>query len=66
MIDEQSLNLEITQHILHETKGLLQASEKELIEKTLAETDGNRKKAADILGISLRTLQYRIKEYGLS
>jgi two-component system, NtrC family, response regulator AtoC len=66
MIDEQHLNLEIAQHALHETRGLLQVSEKEMIRKTLAETGGNRKKAAEILGISLRTLQYRIKEYGLS
>jgi DNA-binding NtrC family response regulator len=66
MIDEQHLNLDVAQHILHETRGLLQISEKEMIRKTLAETGGNRKKAAEILGISLRTLQYRIKEYGLS
>jgi two-component system, NtrC family, response regulator AtoC len=66
MIDEQHLNLDVAQHALHETKGLLQVSEKEMIRKTLAETGGNRKQAAEILGISLRTLQYRIKEYGLS
>lgn len=65
-IDEQHLNLEIPKHALHETGGLLRVNEKELIQKTLAETGGNRKKAAETLGISLRTLQYRIKEYGLS
>jgi len=31
----------------------------------LAEARGNRREAARILGISVRTLQYRIKEYGL-
>jgi transcriptional regulator with PAS, ATPase and Fis domain len=31
----------------------------------LDESGGNRQQAARILGISLRTLQYRIKEYGL-
>lgn len=41
----------------------LREVEKQLIMKTLEETDGNRTKAAKILGISLRTLQYKIKEY---
>ena len=45
--------------------GALQASERETIRKVLAEVGGNRKRAAQMLGISLRTLQYRIKEYGL-
>lgn len=45
--------------------GVLQMIEKETIQKVLAEGGGNRKKAAQIIGISLRTLQYRIKEYGL-
>lgn len=42
----------------------LKDMEKELILKTLEEADGNRAKAADILGISLRKLQYKLKEYG--
>jgi DNA-binding NtrC family response regulator len=47
------------------TTGLLDANERDMILKTLNEVGGNRKKAAEVLGISLRTLQYRIKEYGL-
>ena len=47
------------------TTGLLDANERDMILKTLDEVGGNRKKAAEVLGISLRTLQYRIKEYGL-
>jgi two-component system response regulator AtoC len=39
--------------------------ERETIQKVLSEVGGNRKKAAQVLGVSLRTLQYRIKEYGL-
>ena len=35
----------------------------ELIEKTLAECGGNRSKAAEILGISRRTIQRRLAEY---
>lgn len=44
----------------------LKSVEKVAIEKALIKTDGNRKKAAEILGISLRALQYKIKEYGIS
>ncbi|RUM87117.1 MAG: sigma-54-dependent Fis family transcriptional regulator [Thermodesulfatator sp.] len=41
----------------------LEEIEREAIEKTLEETKGHRKKAADILGISLRALQYKLKKY---
>ena len=46
-------------------EGALRANERETIRKVLADTGGNRTQAARVLGISLRTLQYRIKEYGL-
>jgi len=35
------------------------------LENTLALTDGNRTHAAELLGISLRTLRNKIREYGL-
>jgi DNA-binding NtrC family response regulator len=35
------------------------------VESTLALTDGNRTHAAEMLGISLRTLRNKIREYGL-
>jgi two-component system response regulator FlrC len=38
--------------------------EKGLITKTLGEVDGNRTRAARILGISVRTLRNKLKEYG--
>jgi transcriptional regulator with PAS, ATPase and Fis domain len=64
-IDAVHLNLDI-----HSTEngpgGLIKAGEKELILKALKESGGNRKKAAEELGISLRTLQYRLKEYGIT
>ncbi len=40
--------------------------EKEAIIKTLELTGGNRTEAAKLLGIGRRTLQYKLKEYGLS
>jgi len=39
--------------------------EREIIRRTLAEVTNHREKAAKILGISLRALQYKIKEYGI-
>ena len=38
---------------------------RQMIEKALERNNGNRKKAADELGISDRTLYRRIKKYGL-
>ena len=40
--------------------------EKAMIMRTLRETDGNRTRAAEILGISRRTLQLKLKEYGVN
>lgn len=65
LIETHHLNINPLEERPSITEGLLQTSERELIRKTLIDTEGNRKQAARILGISLRTLQYRIKEYGL-
>jgi DNA-binding NtrC family response regulator len=46
-------------------EGLLKHREKDTIVKTLQQFSGNRRQTADALGISLRTLQYRLKELGL-
>ena len=40
--------------------------ERQAIEDALRANDGNRTKTARQLGISLRTLQYRLKEYGIT
>jgi DNA-binding NtrC family response regulator len=40
--------------------------ERKAIEEALRDNGGNRTKTAKQLGIGLRTLQYRLKEYGLS
>lgn len=44
----------------------LKAAEKEIIIRTLEETGGNRTHAAKILGISRRTLQLKLKDYGIN
>jgi two-component system response regulator AtoC len=43
----------------------LEGIEREVIQRTLAEVTNHREKAAAILGISPRTLQYKIKQYGI-
>jgi len=64
-IEASQLNLDSEPDRRGAAEGLLKSSERELIRKTLEESGGNRRKAAEVLGISLRTLQYRIKEFGL-
>ena len=44
----------------------LRAVEEQLIRKALAQTDGNRTRAAELLELSYRALLYKIKEYGIS
>jgi two-component system response regulator HydG len=44
----------------------LKEVEKEMIVKTLDDIGGNRTQAAKILGISRRTLQLKLKEYGIN
>ncbi len=44
----------------------LQEVEKALILETLEDTGGNRSRAAEILGINRRTLQNKLKEYGIN
>ena len=43
----------------------LKEIEREAIRRTLTEVTNHREKAAKLLGISLRALQYKIKEYGI-
>jgi DNA-binding NtrC family response regulator len=64
-IDVRHLNLEQQVAPVVSDGSILRKNERETIGKVLAEVGGNRKRAAHLLGISLRTLQYRIKEFGL-
>jgi DNA-binding NtrC family response regulator len=43
----------------------LEDIEREAIRRTLTEVTNHREKAAKVLGISLRALQYKIKQYGI-
>lgn len=43
----------------------LEQIERQVIERTLKEVTNHRENAARLLGISLRALQYKIKEYGI-
>ena len=43
----------------------LRSLERRLLEKTLLETGGNRTRAAEMLGLSVRTIRNKIREYGL-
>ena len=43
----------------------LKEIEREAIRRTLVEVTNHREKAAKLLGISLRALHYKIKEYGI-
>src|SRR6266403_1976653 len=43
----------------------LQSMERQLLEKTLEATGGNRTRTAEVMGLSLRTVRNKIREYGL-
>ncbi len=50
------------QGTLRDSRGL---AEKRLIQQALSESGGNRRKAAEALGVTVRTIQYKIKKYNL-
>ena len=50
-------------HVMFEVGTSLEQSEKALILATLAHHGGNKREAAEVLGVSLKTLYNRLKEY---
>ena len=51
--------------ILNNDTMTLKEAERYMIERTLDQTRGNRRKTAKILGLGERTLYRKLKEYGL-
>lgn len=51
--------------VAEKPEGILKHREKDTIIKILQKFKGNRRQTADALGISLRTLQYRLKDLGM-
>ncbi len=60
--DEEDIQTGKTQP-LENFKGTIYAMEKELINQTLEEVNGNKTKAAESLGISIRTLRNKLAAY---
>ena len=64
----ESLPVELLRKIdrgSRQSRDVLKSTEREIIIKALQKHGGNRRLAAKELGISRRTLQYKLKEYGL-
>ncbi len=53
-------------HAAAPTARTIKDMEREMIVRTLEETGGNRTRTAEILGISRRTLQLKLKAYGIN
>jgi two-component system response regulator HydG len=65
LIDEEHLPLEEAARV-RATCAKLADIEREAILSTLDSVDWSTTRAAEILGISVRTIQYRLHEYGLA
>lgn len=64
-LEDEDLKLEqYSEEELAQAGMTLDEFERKLVEKTLDETGGNRTRTAEKLGVSLRWLQYRLKEWG--
>jgi two-component system response regulator HydG len=69
MIDEDDLPFETTPETFGAVRipgSTMAEIERFAILKTLEATDGSTSKAAELLDISVRTIQYRLHEYGMS
>jgi transcriptional regulator with GAF, ATPase, and Fis domain len=63
--DEHALRVREERTPMGNTAGTLESVERQLLEKTLRETRGNRTRTAERMGVSLRTVRNKIREYGL-
>ena len=62
--DNQESSIDTTDEKVGTVGMTMEEIEKEAIGKTLAETGNNKKRAAEILGIGLRTLYRKLESYG--
>ncbi len=68
MVTPKDLALEPKEELgeeIYDLNRILERHEKAAIKKALMQTGYNKTKAAQLLGISLRSLQYKVKKYGL-
>jgi len=65
-INPEMLGLPASGRAAADQAGTLREMERRAISSALQAEGGNRRRAARRLGIALRTLQYKIKEYGIS
>jgi two-component system NtrC family response regulator/two-component system response regulator HydG len=67
MIEKEDLPMKLEDPLSAPSRpGLLAQVEKRTILETLSRNGGDRRSTAEELGISLRTLQYRLKEFGVA
>ncbi len=64
LIDSDDFMLEGNSNQYHPNNGSLKEMEMDLICRTLEETNGNKAKAAKMLGVSVRTIRNKLDEYG--
>jgi two-component system NtrC family response regulator len=62
----EDLSLQFNQKVPEARPTTIAEIEKAAILEALARNQGERRSTAQQLGLSLRTLQYRLKEYGVS
>jgi two-component system response regulator FlrC len=60
---EKLLDVATTDQIQPAVGGSFRAMEKQLIIETLAKVGGNRMKAAEVLGVSVRTIRNKLRDY---
>ena len=59
-----SLRKKLSRYVSLEVGASLEDAERELIIRTLEEVEGNKQKAADILGITTKTIRAKLRQYG--
>jgi DNA-binding NtrC family response regulator len=64
-IDPKALGLDTSGSLSEATERAVRLIERKKIAETLADLEGNKTRAAEVLGVSYKTLLTKIKEYGL-